>query len=420
MLGSKTKRVRNITVPALSAAEIDRRLKPILRGMEQRGVLIDTRQLKRLEAKLEIEIEALREKISDLAGEAVNLDSPRQLGELLFEKLGLPTDQIRKRKEGYATDAETLRKLEREYPIAGFLLRYRERSKLLSTYVRPLPKLVDRKGRLHTTYAPDTSSGRLSSRAPNLQNIPIRSAIGKNIRAAFVAGKGQLLIKADYSQVELRLAACFANEPVMIAAFEQGEDIHRTVAAEVFNKPSDQVTEAERRFAKTINFGILYGMGAYGLGTALQIPQEEAQAFLERYFLTHQAIRNYIEEELRLASKTGQVENCFSRTRRIPELKSQEARIRRAGERMAINMPIQGTAAEVLKLAMIELQPTLRRLGAQLLLTVHDELLIEAPREQARKIARAVKATMEQVVRLCVPLEVVVEIGRNWAETKPC
>lgn len=420
MLVSKTKRVRNITVPAISAAAIDRRLKPILRAMESRGVQIDTRQLNRLEAELETEIETLRKKISDLAGEAVNLDSPRQLGALLFEKLELPTDQVRRRKSGFATDAETLRKLEQDFPIAGLLLRYRERSKLLSTYVRPLPRLVDRTGRLHTTYAPDTSSGRLSSRNPNLQNIPIRSAIGRKIRAAFVAGPGKLLIKADYSQVELRLAACFAHEPVMIAAFERNEDIHRTVAAEVLNKPPERVTEAERRFAKTINFGILYGMGAYGLGAALEIPQDEAQAFLERYFLTHQALRDYIQQELALARETGQVENCFGRKRQIPELLSPNGAIRRAGERMAINMPIQGTAAEMLKLAMIELAPKLLKLGAELLLTVHDELLIEGPREKARTVAKEVRATMEEVVRLCVPLVAVVEIGKNWAEMKPC
>jgi DNA polymerase-1 len=375
-----------------------------------------------MSAELGTELTGLEQEIYKQAGETFNLNSPQQLGSILFEKMGLPVLKKTQKTKSYSTGAETLEELGRRgYPIAQLLLRYRELSKLKSTYVDALPAIVGPDGRIHTRFNQAVAAtGRLSSANPNLQNIPVRTELGQRIRRAFVAPPGEVLLVADYSQIELRILAHIADEKALIDAFAAGEDIHRATAAIVLGVAPELVTGEQRRAAKTINFGILYGMSAYGLSQELQISTKEADKFIATYLGQYPGVKRYMEETLESAEKEGKVETLYGRVRWLPDVKSKNWNLRENARRMAINARIQGTAADILKLAMIAVDRRLRdeQPGAHLLLTVHDELVLEVPEEQAEAVAAIVKAEMEGVVDLKVPLVVDTGWGKSWYEAK--
>jgi DNA polymerase-1 len=390
--------------------------------MEEAGILLDPGYLAAMSEELGTELLTLEEEIYRQAGERFNLGSPQQLGVILFEKLGLPVLKRTQKTKSYSTGAETLEDLAgRGYPIAQLLLRYRELSKLKSTYVDALPLLVAPDGRIHTRFNQAVAAtGRLSSTNPNLQNIPIRTELGQRIRRAFVAAPGQALLVADYSQIELRILAHIAQEQELIRAFAAGEDIHRSTAAVVFGVSPELVTSEQRRAAKTINFGILYGMSAFGLGQALSIPSREAEVFIKAYLDRYAGVRTYVEETQKSAEKEGKVETLYGRVRWLPDIQSKNRNLRENARRMAINARIQGTAADLLKLAMIAIDRRLRQEhpDSRLLLTVHDELVLEVPEDRAEAVAAMVKQEMEGVAQLQVPLVVDVGWGPSWYEAK--
>lgn len=430
-------------LPKITSEQIFRRVEPVLREMEKAGVMIDVNRLKQLKKRVGGRISKLKKDIlSDLETD-INLDSPSQLADVLFNQLKLPTEDIRKTQTGFSTAAGELYKIKHAHPAITKILKYREFTKLVSTYLDPLPKLVDENNRLHTHYAQDARTGRISSSEPNLQNIPIKGTYGEEIRKTIVAPKGFKLVSADYSQIELRIIACFSGDRQMTDAFRKGIDVHTRTASLLFHKPEGRITKEERRFAKTINFGVLYGMSPFGLSQALNIPQELAAKFIFEYFHNHQGIKEYIEETTYQVRKKGYVETTFGFRRPLPNIKSDNRTLREADERMAVNTPIQGTAAEILKLSMIELSHKLRTMthtesihrrgteksngaiqqinntaGSRLILTVHDELVVECPAKQAKQIAELMKEVMESVVKLCVPITVEVGVGDNWAATK--
>ncbi|HEX9940579.1 MAG TPA: DNA polymerase I [Thermoanaerobaculia bacterium] len=402
--------------------EIEAPLVPVLLRMEEAGILLDVDYLKGMSAELGEELASLEEEIYKQAGERFNLNSPQQLGFVLFEKMGLPAIKRTQKTKSYSTGAETLEELGRRgYPIAQLLLRYRELIKLKSTYVDALPEMVGPDGRIHTRFNQAVAAtGRLSSANPNLQNIPIRTELGQRIRRAFVAPPGQVLLVADYSQIELRILAHIADEGALIDAFAAGEDIHRATAATVLGVAPELVNAEQRRAAKTINFGILYGMSAFGLSQELGISTKEADRFIHAYMDRYPGVKRYIEETLAKAEKEGKVETLYGRVRWLPDIQSKNWNLRENARRMAINARIQGTAADILKLAMIAVDRRLRdeQPGARLLLTVHDELVLEVPEEQAEPVARIVKAEMEGVADLKVPLVVDTGWGGSWYEAK--
>ncbi len=414
-----------VKLPKISSEKISKDVEPVLRGMEKTGVMIDCDVLRKLSKKLELRIKNYESRIYKLAGEEFNINSPSQMADVLFKKLKLPTDDLKRTKTGISTAASGLSKLEDKHPIIKPILEYRELSKLVSTYLKPLPEMVDKNSRLHTTYGQETSTGRMTSSNPNLQNIPIKGELGTEIRQAFIAPQGCKLISADYSQIELRIVACLSQDPVMMKAFESKKDIHTATASEIFDIPIAKVTSDQRRVAKTVNFGVLYGMSPYGLSQALKIDQEKAYQYIKRYFETHIGIKAYCERMISEAREKGYVETLFGFRRSMKNINSHNHSLAGAEERMAVNAPVQGTAAEVLKLAMIELSKKLDSKTARqqdskskLILTVHDELVIEVCDEDAEKVAKLVKEVMQNVVKLCVPLEVEVGIGSNWAEAK--
>jgi DNA polymerase-1 len=402
--------------------EIEAPLVPVLLRMEEAGILLDAGYLKGMSAELGGEIAGLEEEIYKQAGERFNLNSPQQLGVVLFEKMGLPALKKTQKTKSYSTGAETLEELARRgYPIAQLLLRYRELTKLKSTYIDALPELVGADGRVHTRYNQAVAAtGRLSSTNPNLQNIPVRTELGQRIRRAFIAPPGQVLLVADYSQIELRILADIADEKALIDAFAAGQDIHRATAAVVLGVAPELVNAEQRRAAKTINFGILYGMSAYGLSQELQISSKEAERFIAAYLGQYPGVKRYMEETLESAEREGKVETLYGRVRWMPDIRSKNWNLRENARRMAINARIQGTAADILKLAMIAVDRRLRdeQPGAHLLLTVHDELVLEVPEEQAEAVAQIVKAEMEGVADLKVPLVVDMGWGRSWYEAK--
>jgi len=422
------------TVPHKKWSDIDRELGPVLRQMEEAGIKIDTKLLLQLGQKLKLKTNKLEKEIQKIAGEEFNLASPSQLSKILFEKLKLPTVDIKRTKSGVSTGASELLKLQSENKIIPKILEFRELSKLLSTYLEPLPKLVDENSRLHTHFGEDTRTSRLTSSNPNLQNIPIKGEFGPEIRSAFIAEKVNKLISADYSQIELRVVACLAGDAVMMKAFKDGIDIHSKTASEIFNISVDKVTQSQRRIAKTVNFGVLYGISPYGLSQTLGIKQEDAARYILQYFKIHSGIKKYCEDQIIFAKKNGYVETLFGFHRKLPEINSSNRNLYESAQRMAINTPVQGTAAEILKLAMIELHRKLKshqssvishqKNGKQtadygkLILTVHDELIVEAPADEAEKIAKLIKEVMENGVKLSVPVEVEVGIGDNWNEAK--
>jgi DNA polymerase-1 len=375
--------------------EIEAPLLPVLLGMEERGVRLDREYLAAMSEELGAEIAGLERGIYDVAGEEFNVASPQQLGVVMFEKLGYPVIKRTKKTKSYATGAEILEELaSRGYELPVLLLRYRELTKLKSTYVDALPALVAADGRVHTRFNQAVAAtGRLSSANPNLQNIPVRTELGQRIRKAFVAEPGHVLLAADYSQVELRILAHIAHEPALIEAFRRGEDIHRTTAAAVLGVDPALVNAEQRRAAKTINFGIMYGMSSYGLARTLGISRSEAEAFIEAYLARYAGVERYREETLAKARSEGKVETLYGRVRYLPDVASKNRNLRENAERMAINAPIQGTAADVMKLAMIRLERRLReeRPGATLLLTVHDELVLEVPEGEAEAVAEVAK-----------------------------
>jgi DNA polymerase-1 len=403
-------------------AEIEIPLLPVLMSMEEAGILLDVDYLKRMSEELGQEIESLEEEIFKQAGERFNLGSPQQLGVVLFEHMGLPVLKRTQKTKSYSTGAETLEELAvRGFPIAQSLLRYRELTKLKSTYVDALPLLVGADGRLHTRFNQAVAAtGRLSSANPNLQNIPVRTELGQRIRKAFIAPPGQVLLVADYSQIELRILAHIAEEAELIRAFQAGEDIHRATAALVFGSAPELVTAEQRRAAKTINFGILYGMSAFGLSQALSIPTKEAEKFIKAYLDRYAGVRRYVEETQASAEKEGKVETLYGRVRWLPDIQSKNWNLRENARRMAINARIQGTAADLLKIAMIAIDCRLRAEfpDSHLLLTVHDELVFEVPEGDVEKVAAMVKKEMEGVASLAVPLEVEVGWGKSWYEAK--
>jgi len=402
--------------------EIEAPLLPVLLRMEERGVLLDTGYLAAMSAELGAEIGQLEAGIYDVAGEEFNINSSQQLGVILFEKLDYPVIKRTKKTKSPSTGADVLEELaHRGYELPVLLLRYRELTKLKSTYVDALPALVAADGRLHTTFHQAVAAtGRLSSANPNLQNIPVRTELGQRIRKAFVAEEGWVLLAADYSQVELRILAHIAGEQALIDSFLRGEDIHTATAAAVLGVAPELVNPDQRRAAKTINFGIMYGMSAFGLAQNLGIDRGEAQRFIDAYLARYPAVKRYREETLATAHSQGKVRTLYGRVRYLPDIESKNRALRENAERMAINAPIQGTAADIMKLAMIRLDRRLaeERSEARLLLTVHDELVLEVPEGQEEVVGGICREVMEGVAELAVPLAVDLGWGGTWSDAK--
>lgn len=391
---------------------------PILAQMELNGVSLDSKFLSKMEIDFDKEINKISKKIYKLADTEFNIASPKQLKEILFEKLEINVAGIKKTKTGLSTAASELNKLKKEHKIIPLIIEFRELSKLQSTYIRALPELVNSKTRrLHTNFNQTiTATGRLSSSDPNLQNIPIRTALGREIRKAFVAPKNYVLLCADYSQIELRLVAAISKDPKMTASFEKGEDIHARTAAEIHKIDLEDVDKEVRRTAKEVNFGILYGLGSLGLSQRTDLNRNEAKNFIEQYFSIYKKIKEYLEETKAFAHEHGYSQTLFGRRRYLPDIKSSMPMLRAAAERMAINMPIQGTAADLMKLAMIKIKEGLPKISprTKMVLQVHDELVLEVPKKDLAKVAKYTKETMENVYRLSVPMVVDLEVGKNW------
>lgn len=399
--------------------EIELPLCAVLAEMEFAGVLIDRDALKTYGEGLTDGIEILQSEIYAMAGEAFNINSPKQLGVILFEKLMLPTGK--KTKTGWSTNADVLEKLRGKHPIIQHILDYRTLTKLKSTYADGLLKVISDDGRIHSNFTMTvTATGRLSSVEPNLQNIPVRKEQGSEIRKMFVAAPGNVLVDADYSQIELRLLAHISDDETMRKAFINGEDIHRVTASQVFGVPFDEVTSAMRSQAKAVNFGIVYGMSAFSLAQDIGVYQNEAQAYINAYFEKYSGVRAYMSRVIEDGKEQGYVSTIYGRRRYMPELKVSNFNVRSSGERMARNMPIQGTAADIMKLAMVHVHRKLKeeKLQAKMILQVHDELIIECPEAEAERVCEILKTEMERVAELSVPLTVDVHIGRNWMEAK--
>lgn len=396
-------------------------LVPILAEMENAGVSIDREWLGSLSEELGERLEKTQSEIYSLAGMDFNIGSPKQLQEVLFEKLGLPTGK--KTKTGYSTDADTLAVLAPAHEIVSKILSYRELSKLKSTYADALPKLVNETtGKIHTSLNQAvTATGRLSSSEPNLQNIPIRTEIGREIRKAFIASPGNTLVSADYSQIELRILAHVSRDPGLIKAFENDEDIHLRTAVKIFGLPAGEINQDLRRQAKTVNFAVIYGMGDYGLSRELTIPVGLAKEYIDGYFREYPGVREYTAETLEKAREMGYVESLMGRRRYMPELSSLNRQMREFAERAAVNMPIQGTAADIVKIAMIEIDKRLKNKGraAKMVLQVHDELVFDCPVGEAKELVPEIRAVMENAVDLDVPLKVDVKAGHDWCQALP-
>jgi DNA polymerase-1 len=398
------------------AREQDFPMIKLLATIEHRGIRLDSEYLGEMGKKFDERIREFEQKIYELAGTEFNIASPSQLGNVLFETMGLPTQGIKKGKTGYSTGASELDKLRGLHPIIDLITTYREYTKLKSTYIDPLPRQVDKEGKLHTTFALDVAAtGRLSSNNPNLQNIPTRTEMGKAIRTAFVPAEGNVFVSADYSQFELRLAAVMAQDDDLLESFNKDEDIHAKTAAEVLGIPLEQVTKEQRRDAKVVNFGILYGMSPHGLSAATGMTREAAKVFIEKYFELRAPVRKYMDQTVEKALEDGYVATIFGRRRPTPDLKSSNFMIREGAKRAAINMPIQGTEADLMKLAMLDVEKNLGDLGQQLL-QIHDSILVECSAANADQVAKILKDTMEGVHKLPVALKVDVSTGNNWGE----
>jgi DNA polymerase I len=400
--------------------KIDLPLASVLAEMEEAGILVDPAALGKMSESMEKEVRRLEQEIWGLAGLEFNVNSPTQLAEILFDKLNLQSSARRGKARVRSTAVDVLEEMTNQHPLPAKIIEYREVAKLKSTYVDSLPHLIDpQTGRLHTRFSQTgTATGRLSSSDPNLQNIPIRTELGREIRAAFVAEKGKVLVSADYSQVELRIMAHFSRDPVLVEAFRKGEDIHARTAQEVFNVGPLAQTAEHRRAAKAINFGIIYGLSAFGLAKQLGIAQKEAAQFIAAYFARYRGVKEYLENILAETRKTCAAKTLFGRIRPIPEINSPQVQLRNFAERTALNSPLQGTAADLIKLAMIAIDRRLReeKLESRMILQVHDELLFEAPPKETETLKELVRAEMENVHELLVPVVVEICTGLNWRD----
>lgn len=394
--------------------ELDLPLVPILYRMEKRGILIDVGLLSKFSHELAVEIQSFETQIHKECGEVFNIGSPKQLGHILFAKMGLPSGK--KTKTGYSTDNEVLEAI--DHPVAKMILNWREMSKLKSTYVDAIPQLADSSGRVHTTFNQAlTSTGRLSSVNPNLQNIPIRTERGAYIRKCFIAPEGRVLVSADYSQIELRILAEITEDPGLVRAFEQGHDIHAATASEIFEVPLSAVTSEMRRQAKAVNFGLAYGQGAFGLAETLGISRAEAQTIILRYFTRFARVKDYMTDIVETAKKAGYVETLFGRRRYLKEFESKSPAVRKFGERAAINAPIQGTASDLVKKAMIEVdRVTGEGSGIEMLLQVHDELVFEADEDLSAEKLHEIQKLMQNAAQFKVPLVANIGQGRSWQD----
>ena len=397
--------------------EVERPLVPILAAMEREGILVDPGALASMSEEFGRTLRDLEEKLHAAAGRAFNVASTKELAQVLFEELKLPV--VKRLKTGPSTDVEVLEKLGEQHPLPALVLEHRGIAKLKGTYVDALPLLVDpADGRIHTTFNQGgAATGRLSSQDPNLQNIPIRTELSKRIRAAFVAPPGRVLLSADYSQIELRILAHYAEDPSLLESFRTGEDVHRRTAADTFGVAPGEVTPDQRRIAKVLNFGIAYGLSAFGLSQRLDLPPAEAQAIIDRYFARYAAVKRWLVGTVEEARRTGEVRTLWGRKRALPELASRNPALRQGAERMAVNTPIQGTAADVVKVAMIRVDRRLSEAGldAKLLLQVHDELVLECPEARAEEVAALVREEMGRAAELRVPLDVEAGWGKSWA-----
>jgi DNA polymerase-1 len=399
--------------------EVELPIVRVLRNMEQAGSRLDTDRLKEISTRVKAEADRLEREIYELAGEEFTLGSPRQLEEILFGKLGL--SRKRRGKTGYSTDARVLQAIRGEHPVIPKIERWRELTKLAQTYLDALPELIADDGRLHTTFNQTAAAtGRLSSNNPNLQNIPIRTALGREIRACFVAEPGNVLVSADYSQVELRLLAHIAGEDVLKDIFRRGEDVHTATACRVFGVTPDQIDPGMRSKAKMINYGIVYGLSAYGMADRLDIPQSEADEFIQRYLAGFPAVGRFIDETIEQGTEHGYVSTLFGRRRQVPELRARRWDLRKQGERFAVNMVIQGTAADIIKVAMVRADRALAEAGlaSRLILQIHDELLFEGPASEGEAVAEIARREMTAAYAMDPPLAVDVGTGLNWLEAK--
>jgi DNA polymerase-1 len=385
--------------------------------MERAGVLVDGGALHDFGEELARGIQREQQTIYDLAGEEFNILSPKQLGHILFEVLGLPP--VKKTKTGWSTNAEVLEKLRPHHEIVGHILEYRQLTKLNSTYVEGLGKVIAPDGRIHTSFQNTvTATGRLSSVEPNLQNIPVRTPLGAEMRKMFTAAPGHVLVDADYSQIELRLLAHMSGDSAMIAAFRDGVDVHTVTAAQVFGVSQEEVTPDMRRAAKAVNFGIVYGISPFSLSEDIHVSVAEAKEYMERYFSHYSGVRAYMDRVVAEGKENGYVSTLYGRRRWLPELKSSNFNTRSFGERVALNMPIQGTAADIIKLAMLRVDRALTQenLSARLVLQVHDELIVECPESEGAAVQALLTREMEGVAALSVPLTAEAKVGKTWAD----
>ena len=399
-------------------SEVEMPLVPVLFSMERNGVALDTDLLRQMSLRLGGQLLKLETEIYNSVGHRFNINSPQQLSSVLFEELKLPS--ARKTKSGYSTEASILEKLRCSHPVIELILEYRQLFKLKSTYTDSLISLVNPKtGRVHTRFnQTQTATGRLSSNEPNLQNIPVRGELGGEVRQAFIAPSGSCLLAGDYSQIDLRVLAHLSQDPSLLSAFHQDEDIHAATAVRLFGVDVSQITSDMRRVAKTVNFGVIYGMSEYGLEQATELSREEAAAFIATYFEQHPGVKQYLESTKQQARGAGFVQTMLGRRRVIPEIHSSNRQVREAAERMAINMPVQGTSADIIKVAMINLRREMgeRRLRSRMLLQVHDELVFEVPQEEQEEMSRLVSEIMSVALELSVPLKVDIKAGNNWGE----
>ena len=418
---------RDVLLPKLKALGLDELMNsvemplvPVLMRMEMKGAGIDSNRLRELSKSFEHRLDALEGSIYGLAGEAFNINSSQQLGRILFEKLRLPVQKKTKKKTGYSTDVNVLTALADQHELPALILEHRTLTKLKSTYVDALIGLVNpQTGRIHTSYNQTVAAtGRLSSSDPNLQNIPIRTEEGRQIRQAFVPQAGWYLVSADYSQIELRILAHCSEDEILIKAFLEDEDIHTRTACEVFQINPDEMSGELRRQAKAINFGIIYGMSAFGLSNQLEISQKMAQTYIDHYFSRYRGVKRYMDHTIMEARRTKRTSTLLGRIRLLPDIESSNHIIRQAAERTAINTPIQGSAADLIKVAMIKVDDALRqkKMGSAMLLTVHDELVFEVPPAELDSVTRLIKNIMEGVWKLKVPLKINIAHGKNWEE----
>lgn len=398
--------------------EIEMPLASVIADMEEAGFLIDMEGLEAYGEVLKEQADALAQRIYFLAGEEFNINSPKQLGEILFEKLQLPSGK--KTKTGYSTNAEILEKLSSKHPIVSDILDYRQLTKLIGTYVTGLLKVASDDGRIRTNFKQTgTATGRLSSSEPNLQNIPVKTEAGRELRKFFLPQEGYKLISADYSQIELRLLACISGDEAMLSAFASGADIHTSTASAVFNVPPEQVTPLLRKRAKAVNFGIVYGIGDYSLSQDLDISIKQAKEYIDSYLNSYPGVKTYLSDIVKRAYETGAVETLYGRKRYIPEISSKNAVMRKFGERVAMNSPIQGSAADIIKIAMIRVSERFasEKIDAKIILQIHDELIVEANADSAEKAAEILRSEMENAISLPIPLSVDLSIGDRWYET---